>query len=59
MTVGAFAPRLCRQNGLRGEELALSLNRIVLYVRNVESAVAFYERHFGFQAHREQGDRIV
>ncbi|TGP55250.1 VOC family protein [bacterium M00.F.Ca.ET.230.01.1.1] len=37
----------------------MSLNRIVLYVRNVEAAVAFYERHFGFQAHREQGDRIV
>ncbi|TPO12761.1 VOC family protein [Mesorhizobium sp. B1-1-5] len=36
----------------------MPLNRIILYVRNIEAAVTFYERHFGFKAHRE-GDRIV
>lgn len=35
------------------------LNRIVLYVRDIEAIAAFYERHFGFVAHRQQGDRIV
>jgi catechol 2,3-dioxygenase-like lactoylglutathione lyase family enzyme len=37
----------------------LRLNRILLYSRNVEETVAFYERHFGFEARREAGDRIV
>ncbi|TPJ66276.1 VOC family protein [Mesorhizobium sp. B2-7-1] len=37
----------------------MPLNRIILYVRNIETAVTFYERHFGFKAHREEGDRIV
>jgi catechol 2,3-dioxygenase-like lactoylglutathione lyase family enzyme len=35
------------------------LNRIVLYARDVEATVAFYEKHFGFEALRLQGDRIV
>ena len=39
--------------------MALSLNRIVLYVKDIEAVVAFYERHFDFKAHREEGDRIV
>ena len=39
--------------------MALLLNRVVLYVRNIEAAVTFYESHFGFKAHREEGDRIV
>ena len=37
----------------------MPLGRIVLYVKGVESTVAFYEKHFGFQARREPGDRIV
>ena len=39
--------------------MKLALNRIVLYARDVERTVAFYERHFGFQALRLEGDRIV
>ncbi|MDX8500114.1 VOC family protein [Mesorhizobium sp. VK4C] len=37
----------------------MPLNRIVLYVRDLEATVTFYERHFGFRAHRDDGDRIV
>ncbi len=36
-----------------------TLCRIVLYVRDMEATAAFYERHFGFVAHRQQRDRIV
>lgn len=39
--------------------MAAALNRIILYVRDVEACVAFYERHFGFRALRLPGDRIV
>jgi predicted enzyme related to lactoylglutathione lyase len=36
-----------------------ALNRVLLYAKNVEVTVAFYEKHFGFKASREEGDRIV
>ena len=39
--------------------MPLALNRLVLYARDVEQTVAFYERHFGFQVLRLAGDRIV
>ena len=39
--------------------MPLALNRLILYARNVEQTVAFYERHFGFQVLRLTGDRIV
>ena len=39
--------------------MGLALNRLVLYARDVERTVAFYERHFGFQVLRSAGDRIV
>ncbi len=35
------------------------LNRIVIYARDVETTVAFYEKHFGFEVLRLPGDRIV
>ncbi len=35
------------------------LTRLVLYVRDMEACAAFYEKHFGFKATHEQGDRIV
>ena len=35
------------------------LNRVVLYVRSVEDSAAFYERFFGFEPQRQDGDRIV
>lgn len=37
----------------------LPLSRVILYARDVEATVAFYERHFGFQVKRLPGDRIV
>jgi len=39
--------------------MPLALNRLILYARDVEQTVAFYETHFGFQALRLTGDRIV
>ena len=39
--------------------MPLPLNRIVLYARDVEATVTFYEKHFGFQVLRLPGDRIV
>jgi predicted enzyme related to lactoylglutathione lyase len=37
----------------------MAINRIVLYVKDVERVIAFYEKYFGFRADREEGDRIV
>jgi predicted enzyme related to lactoylglutathione lyase len=37
----------------------MPLNRIILYAKDMEQTVAFYERHFGYKALRETGDRIV
>ena len=39
--------------------MRLALNRLILYARDVEQTVAFYERHFGFRALRLPDDRIV
>ena len=36
-----------------------SINKIVIYAKNVEKTVAFYEKHFGFKPHIEEGDRII
>lgn len=37
----------------------MPINRIVLYARDVEETIRFYEKHFGFEASREAGDRII
>jgi predicted enzyme related to lactoylglutathione lyase len=37
----------------------MPLGRIVLYVRDVEATLAFYERHFGYARSQDEGDRIV
>lgn len=37
----------------------MTLTRILLYARDVEATVRFYETHFGFAAVRQAGDRIV
>ncbi len=37
----------------------MPINRIILYAQDVEAVIDFYERHFGFTAAREAGDRIV
>ncbi len=39
--------------------MGFPLNRIVMYARDVEETVSFYVKHFGFEVHREEGDRIV
>lgn len=35
------------------------LNRLVLYTKQLEEMIAFYETHFGYAAHRDLDDRIV
>ena len=37
----------------------MPINRIVLYAHDVEATVRFYGKHFGFEAWRDAGDRIV
>ncbi|CAN7684915.1 VOC family protein [Rhizobium sp. LjRoot254] len=37
----------------------MRLGRLVLYVRDVEATIGFYEKHFGYKAERLDGDRIV
>ena len=37
----------------------MPINRIILYAHDVEATVRFYEKHFGFQASRGAGDRLV
>ncbi|WP_109480635.1 VOC family protein [Paraburkholderia sp. C35] len=36
-----------------------ALNRILLYVKDIERTCAFYQRHFGFTAVHDTDDRIV
>ena len=37
----------------------MAINRILLYVRDVDESARFYETHFGFRIRKETGDRIV
>lgn len=37
----------------------MPLGRLILYARDVEAMVRFYERYFGFEPLRHDGDRIV
>jgi predicted enzyme related to lactoylglutathione lyase len=39
--------------------IRMRLGRLVLYVRDVEATIAFYEKHFGYNAQRLDGDRII
>ena len=39
--------------------MSMSLSRLVLYARDVEETVRFYQVHFGFGVLRLPGDRIV
>jgi catechol 2,3-dioxygenase-like lactoylglutathione lyase family enzyme len=36
-----------------------SINRIVLYTKDIERMVEFYTKHFDFKSHTEAGDRII
>ena len=35
------------------------INRIILYAKNMERTIAFYEKYFGFTSQVEEGDRII
>jgi predicted enzyme related to lactoylglutathione lyase len=35
------------------------INKIVIYAKNIERMIAFYEKHFGFTSQTEEGDRII
>ncbi|MGY5808544.1 VOC family protein [Rhizobium sp. LEGMi198b] len=37
----------------------MPLGRLVLYARDVDATISFYEKHFGFKPLRQDGDRIV
>jgi catechol 2,3-dioxygenase-like lactoylglutathione lyase family enzyme len=48
-----------RATEIRETKMPLALNRLILYARDVEATVAFYEKHFGFRVLRLPGDRIA
>jgi predicted enzyme related to lactoylglutathione lyase len=35
------------------------INSIVIYAKNTEKMIAFYENHFGFKSQTKEGDRII
>ena len=37
----------------------VKLGRIILYVKNMEGTVSFYERYFSFKVQRNPADRII
>jgi predicted enzyme related to lactoylglutathione lyase len=39
--------------------MSFALNRLILYARDVEGTVVFYEKHFGFKVLRLPGDKII
>ncbi len=39
--------------------MAATLGRLVLYVKDMDRMIEFYQRHFGYIAQTETGDRIV
>jgi len=39
--------------------MASSITKLILYARDVERTVRFYEQNFGFTSHRRDGDRII
>jgi catechol 2,3-dioxygenase-like lactoylglutathione lyase family enzyme len=44
---------------IKEEHMQPSLNRIMLYVRDVQTTCDFYERHFGFISERKVDDRVT
>ena len=36
-----------------------TLDRIVLYAKDVDATVGFYQKHFGFVPHVEPGDKVT
>jgi len=41
------------------EAVIMRLGRLILYVRDVEATISFYQSHFDYKAERRDGDRIV
>lgn len=39
--------------------MAVQFSNVVLYARDIEATVLFYEKHFGFSALRRTDDRII
>jgi predicted enzyme related to lactoylglutathione lyase len=39
--------------------MAPVVNRIVIYTKKLPEMVDFYTRHFGYESHQQDGDRIV
>ncbi len=37
----------------------LKISRLILYSKNMERTISFYQEHFGFSVHRREGDRII
>lgn len=57
-TIAPWRPPSVRTD-IQEDKVPLALNRLILYARDVEGTVAFYEKHFGFRVLRLPGDRIV
>ena len=36
-----------------------SINNIIIYAKNTERMIAFYEKYFGFKSQTKEGDRII
>ncbi|MDQ2092819.1 VOC family protein [Rhodalgimonas zhirmunskyi] len=39
--------------------MTAGLGRLILYTHRLEATAAFYSRYFGYEVHRQDGDRIV
>lgn len=39
--------------------MSAQLGRIIIYTKRLEAVADFYCKHFGFEVHRLEGDRIV
>jgi predicted enzyme related to lactoylglutathione lyase len=39
--------------------MTTTINRIIIYAKNIDKMAAFYQRHFGFTVYTEEDDRIV
>jgi predicted enzyme related to lactoylglutathione lyase len=48
-----------RATEFRETKMPLALSRLILYARDVDRTVAFYEKHFVFEVLRLPGDGIV
>ncbi|MEE9320730.1 MAG: VOC family protein [Granulosicoccus sp.] len=35
------------------------IHKIIIYAKNIERTIAFYENHFGFTSQTEESDRII